>query len=79
MFKELDYKNGKSSNVFYTLLFAVRDKYRQLFVIIDIEEAKERGFTFYRNVFGDEINHINYRSLWVDHKARTWRVEQLNM
>lgn len=79
MFKELDYKNGKSSNKLYTLLFAVRDKYRQLFVSIDIEEAKERGFKFYRNVFGDEINHIDCRSLWIDHKARTWRVEQLNM
>ena len=70
---------GKVEIFFYTLLFAVRDKYRQLFVIIDIEEAKERGFEFYRNVFGDEINHINCRSLWVDHKARAWRVEQLNM
>ncbi len=73
------YWQKTNSNAFYTLLYAVRDKYRQLFVSIDIEEAKERGFTFYRNVFGDEINHINYRSLWVDHKARTWRVEQLNM
>ena len=70
---------GKSRNVFYTLLFAVRDKYRQLFVRIDIEEAKERGFEFCRNIFGDEINHINCRSIWVDHKARAWRVEQLNI
>ncbi|QQO97085.1 hypothetical protein Nekkels1_8 [Cellulophaga phage Nekkels_1] len=79
MFKELDYKNGKSSNFFYTLLFAVFDKYRQLFISIEMEEAKKRGFKFYRNVYGDEINYINCRSLWVDQKSRTWRVEQLNM
>ena len=79
MFKELDYKNGQTNNVFYTLLFAVRDKYRQLFISIDIEEARKRGFKFYRNIYGDEINHINCRSLWVDQKTRTWRVEQLNM
>ena len=79
MFKELDYKNGETSNVFYTLLFAVRDKYRQLFVSIDIEEAKKRGFTFARNIYGDEINYINCRSIWVDQKARAWRVEQLNI
>jgi hypothetical protein len=79
MFKELDYKNGKSRNFFYTLLFAVSDKYRQLFITIDIEEAQKRGFEFARNIYGDEINHINCRSIWVDKKARAWRIEQLNM
>ena len=79
MLKELDYKNGQTNNVFYMLLFAVRDKYRQLFVSIDIEEAKKRGFTFARNIYGDEINHINCRSIWVDQKALAWRVEQLNI
>lgn len=79
MFKELDYKNVESSNFFYTLLFVVRDKYRQLFISIDIEEAKKRGFTFARNIHGDEINHLNCRSIWVDKKSRAWCVEQLNI
>ena len=77
MFKELDYKNGKTNNVFYMLLFLVRDKYRQVFVNIDIEEAKKRGFKFARNIYGDEINHLDCRSIWVDNKARAWCVEQL--
>lgn len=64
-------------NVFYTVLYAVRDKYRQLFVKIDIEEAKERGFSFVRNVWGDEINILDCRSIWQDSKNRTWCVNQL--
>jgi len=79
MFKELDYKNGESSNFFYTLLFEVRDKYRQLFISIDAEEAQKRGFRFVTNIYGDRINQLNCRSLWIDHKNRTWRVEQLNI
>ena len=72
------YWQKMESNAFYTLLYAVRDKYRQLFVSIDIEEAKERGFKFVGNVYGDEINHLNCRSIWVDKKNRAWCVEQLN-
>ena len=56
----------------------VYNKYRQLFISINIKEAKKRNFIFYRNVYGDEINHINCRSLWLDQKNRLWRVEQLN-
>lgn len=74
----MENKDRETNNIFYILLFAVRDKWRQLFISIDIEEAKKRGFTFYRNVYGDEINGIDCRSLWIDQKGRTWRVEQLN-
>tara|TARA_R110000850_G_scaffold33818_1_gene91938 strand:+ start:21 stop:263 length:243 start_codon:yes stop_codon:yes gene_type:complete len=70
---------NKKSNKLYTLLFAVRDKYRQLFISIDIEEAQKRGFRFVTNIYGDRINQLNCRSLWIDNKNRTWRVEQLNM
>lgn len=72
------YWQKMNSNALYTLLYAVRDKYRQLFVKIDVEEAKERGFKFARNIHGDEINHLNCRSIWVDKKNRAWCVEQLN-
>jgi len=72
------YWQKMEGNAFYTLLYAVRDKYRQLFISIDIEEAKERGFKFARNVYGDEINHLNCRSIWLDKKNRAWCVEQLN-
>jgi hypothetical protein len=72
------YWQKMEGNAFYILLYAVRDKYRQLFVSIDIEEAKERGFKFARNVYGDEINKLDCRSIWVEKKNRAWRVEQLN-
>jgi hypothetical protein len=51
------------------LLSIIRDKYRQLFVKIDIKEAKERGFSFVGNVWGDEINKLNCRSIWRDKMA----------
>jgi len=71
------YWQKKNNNALYTLLYAVRDKYRQLFVKIDIEEAKERGFSFVGNVWGDEINRLDCRSIWRDSKNRAWRVNQL--
>lgn len=58
-------------------VYRIIDKYRQLFVIIHIEEAKSRNFYFIRNVHGDEINAINCRSLWLDRKMRRWRVHEL--
>ena len=71
------YWQKKNSNALYTLLYAVLDKYRQLFVKTDIEEAKERGFSFVGNVWGDEINRLDCRSIWRDGKNRAWRVNQL--
>lgn len=59
-----------------TLLYAVLDKYRQMFVVINIKEAKEKNLNFVRNVYGDEINKLNCRSIWSS-KNRSWRVEQL--
>ncbi|MGK0446560.1 MAG: hypothetical protein ACJA2M_000329 [Polaribacter sp.] len=72
-----EYWQKTKSNAFYTLLYSVRDKYRQLFISIDIEEARERGFSFIGNVWGDEINTLNCRSIWRDSKNRSWRVNQL--
>ena len=60
-----------------TLLYAVLDKYRQMFVVIDIKEAKEKGLNFVGNVYGDEINRLNCRSIWRDSKNRSWGVDQL--
>lgn len=71
------YCQKKNSNALYKLLYAVIDKYGQLFVKIDIEEAKERGFSFVGNVWGDGINKLNCRSIWRDSKNRLWRVKQL--
>lgn len=72
------YWKKKNINVFYTMMYVLRDKYRQLFVKIDIEEARERCFSFFVNVWGDEINKFDCRSIWRDSKNRLWRVKQLN-
>lgn len=29
-------------------------------------QAIEMGLTFYRNIYGDEINYCNHRSEWID-------------
>jgi hypothetical protein len=54
------------------------NKLRQLFIIIDINEAKKRKFTFVENIYGDQINRLNCRSIWIDKKGRSWRVKQLH-
>ena len=47
------------------------------FKIITLEQVLEYNLTFVRNVHGDEINHINCRSIWADKNGRTYRVESL--
>jgi len=61
------YWRKKNINVLYTLL----DKYRQLFVKIDIEEVKKRDFSFVGNVWGDGVNRLNCRSIWRDSELPT--------
>ena len=47
------------------------------FKIIENEKARELKLDFNRNVYGDEINYLNCRSIWTDHKGRPYRVRQL--
>ena len=47
------------------------------FKVISNQRAKELGLRHLRNVYGDEINHINCRSIWVDDKSRQYRVSHL--
>ena len=47
------------------------------FVVISNQKAKEIGLIFWRNVYGDEINRRNCRSIWFDHKHREYRVRNL--
>ena len=51
--------------------------YIRLFKVISLEEAYEYKLDFARNIYGDEINHINCRSIWIDKKGRSYRVEFL--
>jgi len=52
--------------------------YISLFKVISREQALEYNLTFVRNVSGDEINHINCRSIWADKNGRTYRVLSLH-
>jgi hypothetical protein len=47
------------------------------FNVITNDQAKEWGLTPHRNIYGDEINHLNCRSMWKDSKGRDYRVELL--
>ena len=47
------------------------------FFVIPTSKAIELGLTHLKNVYGDEINHINCRSIWIDKKLNKYRVEEL--
>jgi hypothetical protein len=47
------------------------------FKVISNQRAKELGLEWYRNVYGDEINNINCRSIWLDKRGRKYRVSHL--
>lgn len=47
------------------------------FKVISNQKAKELGLRHWRNVYGDEINHLNCRSIWLDYKGRKYRVSHL--
>lgn len=49
-----------------------------LFEVITNEQAKEWNLTHVRNVHGDEINHLNCRSIWKDKRNRHYRVRNLH-
>lgn len=50
--------------------------YIRTFKVITTEQAKSLNLTFIRNVYGDEINKLNCRSIWFDSKTRTYRVKE---
>ena len=47
------------------------------FQVISNEKAKELGLKHYRNVYGDEINQLNCRSIWIDEHGKEYRVADL--
>lgn len=48
------------------------------FVRISQEKATSVGLSWYRNVYGDEINRLNCRSIWIDEKSRTYLIKELH-
>jgi len=51
--------------------------YYRFIITETCEEAVKKGYSFYRNVFGDEINHKNCRSFWTDEYGFLHRVAEL--
>ena len=47
------------------------------FKVISKKDAEKRGLSFVGNVYGDEINRLNCRSIWRDSKMRRYRVDEL--
>ena len=47
------------------------------FKVITIKEAESLGLSWNRNIYGDEINHLECRSLWVDSNDKVYRVDEL--
>ena len=66
-----------TSSVTKRLLCAIYEWYLRVFCILDIRDAEKKGLRFYGNVYGDEINRLNCRSVWLDSKGRRYRVKQL--
>jgi hypothetical protein len=48
-------------------------------MVISNEQAKEWDLTHLKNIYGDEVNYINCRSIWKDEKGRNYRVELPHM
>jgi hypothetical protein len=47
------------------------------FCIIENSYAKHLGLHWVKDLYGDQINHYGYRSLWADWKGREYRVKFL--
>ena len=47
-----------------------------IFSVITIEKAEKLRLIYKRNIFGDEINRLNCRSIWTDGKLE-FRVGEL--
>jgi hypothetical protein len=52
--------------------------YLRVFRVITQNRAKELDLEFVRDVYGDETNRLNCRSIWKDNKGRLYRVRYLH-
>lgn len=47
------------------------------FNVISKQKAEAIGLRYSRGVYGDEINHRNCRSIYVDNKQRIYRIKEI--
>ena len=55
----------------------MKEWFIRTFCVISKAQAEERNLSFVGNVYGDEINLLNCRSIWRDSKNRMYRVREL--
>lgn len=51
--------------------------FKKEFGILTLEECKELNLEFSHNIYGDNINHLNCRSIWRNEKGKSYRCESL--
>jgi hypothetical protein len=51
--------------------------FKKEFGVLTMDECIKLGLEFCHNIYGDEINHINCRSIWRDKKGKSYRCESL--
>jgi len=52
--------------------------FRSWKLIESVERAEKMGLKFHKNVYGDEINYVNCRSIWYDEYRNVYRCKTLN-
>ena len=53
--------------------------YYRHFKIITLKQCYDFNLIFESNIYGDEINYLNCRSVWVGSKGRLYRCEELRI
>lgn len=56
----------------------MREWYIRKFKVISVKEAEDRELIFRGNVYGDDINILNCRSIWVNKRGQAYRVSELS-
>ena len=60
------------------MIHTIKKWYKRTFCVITKQECITYGLQFYCNIDGDQINHLNCRSLWTDNKGRSYRCSSLH-
>lgn len=69
---------SRSSKSYMKINLDMKKWYMRNFCIISNIKAIEMDLTHIENIYGDEINKLNCRSIWLDSKQRKYRVKNLN-
>ena len=68
-------KDGKFIKQQYMNVF--QKTYKRWFGILTLQECFDLSLSHIENIYGDEINKLNCRSIWVDSKGKKYRCESL--